>query len=769
MFEYDGRKVHLIDTPGFDQSGMRSSVVLSQIAFFLAAAYKNGISINGFVYVQGFTQETLERFREYPGKFVLEMLSTMVGVGRQSHIVLAYSRHYLSQGQDWVAAQRRFLFEDWESVMGKGSQFFELDRSRSAALPVVSWFASQQQQPGPLRVQCELVDWHQVICLTGFGRRLIRLWKNNFLQLNHLFDGNEFCLDPLYPGNHAEGIEGTKQWTGSTQGEHRTYNMRWHLSEMFNLASPGTRKVIDAPKLKFVYVVDKEAHITGLWENWLLQSLQGSAIDQSARRKKNRADSVGSFLSFEKPTIEETVTTVGADNFKSLDLSSDTSSDEGGERPGLKSRIARNQNRLSAQVFPPPRYPERRMSESNPHTNHTQRMDVRAKLYQHSLLGLKGHVGPNISAEDIDRIGEAVTEADLEDINVRKIATSFESVFGDRLNVATNGSSEQGLVLLLYAWFCREVLICRNMAILVYCNFKRLRDAHLAGKYISVVVSREKFENIASPMVADLNRLKFEWVRKLVLAFTSCIDALREHPLLQTLNPEYPWDKVIKINRICGSLLEEVNLGKLKGKTKPLVRSEWKHHLTEALCVEITVWQRTLRIVDLAILAYEGAHTTNFVQQVLGDNCDTIKAYETSPLSGTSGEIQLGTGLQLRRQKMKCLADFFEDRDVWVFGWCSSQDLRPFYLSADIVTFADVWGPVWKVMDKKIGNVVTRYNVGGGSIVPWPYNADIHPYLKPNERLCHWQSNAASIRFKKASSSNTSERLSLSIEACSQG
>ena len=774
MFEYDGRKVHLIDTPGFDQSGMRSSVVLSQIAFFLAAAYKNGISINGFVYVQGFTQETLESFGEFSAELVLEMLSTMVGVGRQSHIVLAYSQHYLAQGQDWVAAERRsaerrFLFEDWISVMGKGSQFFELDRSRSAALPVVSWFASQQQLPGPLRVQCELVDWHQVICLTEFGRRLIRLWKNSHLQLNHLFDGNEFCLDPLYPGNHAEGIEGTKQRTGSTQGEHRTYNMRWHLSEMFNLASPGTGKGIDAPKLSFEYVVDKEAHITGLWENWLLQSLQGSAIDQSARRKIHRADSVGSFLSYEKPTIEETVTTVGTDNVKSLDLSSDTSSDEGDERPGLKSRIARNQNRLSAQEFPPPRYPERRMTESNPHTNHTQRMDVRATLYQHSLLGLKGHVGPNISAEYIDRIGNAVTEADLEDTNVRMIATSFESVFGERLHVATNGSSKEGFSLLLYAWFCREVFIGRNMAILVFRNFKRLRDAHLAGEYISVVVSRKHFKNIAPPMVANLNRLKFEWVCKLVLAFTSCIDALRGNLLHRRLEPGYPWDKLREIYRICWSLLAEIDMGDLSGETETLVHSEWETYLTKELCAKITVWQCTLRIVDLAILAYEGAHTTDFVQQVLGDNCDTIKAYETSPLSGTSGEIQLGTGLQLRRQKMKCLADFFEDRNVWVFGWFSQQDLPSSYLSADIVTFADVWGPVWKVMDKKIGKVVTRYNVGGGSIVPWQYNADIHPYLEPNERLCHWQSNAASIRFKKAGSSNTSERLSLSIEACLQG
>ena len=776
MFEYDGRKVHLIDTPGFDPSGIRSSVVLFQIAFFLAAAYKNGISINGFVYFPGLIPSG--GFSNLSETHALKMLSTMVGVGRLSHIVLAVSPRHLSRGS---AAPKdfQFLSMKWEGVMGAGSQTFALDELRSSALPLVSWFASQQQRPGPLRIQRELVDWHQVLCLTKFGGQLILFWKNDHLQNpfyhgNPFYQGREFCLDPLYAGNHAEAIEGNKQRTDSTQGEHRTYNMRVHFSEILRLASPRTGEGTDARQLNLEHIVDQEARITGLWEDWLLQSLQGSVIDQSARPKNHVVDSVGSFLSYEKPTTEQTVIPVGADNVKSPDFSSDTSRDEGDKKTGVKSRIARNQNRISAQAFPPPRYAaksfsaERRATGSNPHTNHTQRMDVRAKLYQCSLLGLKGHAEPNISAENIGRIGKAVTEADLEDIKVDKIATSFENMFGEPLNVATKRSPEQKFSLLLYAWFCREVIICQNMAILVYDNFRRLQKAHLAGEYISIVVSRDNFKYISSSMVADLHRLKFEWVCKLVSAFKSCIDALREGIIYQGLEPEYPLHERWEIDRICASLLKEIKLGTWTDQRMPYLNLQIDEK-AEEFSLLITVWRRVLGIIDLAMLAYEGAHTTDFTQQVLGDNCDTINLYETSPLSGAPGEVKSGTGLQLRRQKMKCLAEFFEDRDVWVFGRFSSQDLRSSYLSADIVTFADVWGPVWKVMDKTAEKVVTRYNVGGGSIVPWPYNPDIHPYLKPHERLCHWQSNAASISFKKAGSSNTSERPSPSIEACSQG
>ena len=273
-------------------------------------------------------------------------------------------------------------------------------------------------------------------------------------------------------------------------------------------------------------------------------------------------------------------------------------------------------------------------------------MDVRAKLYQRSLLGLKGHAEPNISAEDIGRIGNAVTEADLEDIKVDKIATSFESMFGEPLNVATKRSPEQEFSLLLYAWFCREVIICQNMAILVYDNFKRLQNAHLAGTYISIVVARENAENIASTMVADLNRLRFECVCKLVLAFTSCIDALRELIIHQGLEPEYPWHELWEINQIFGILKKELKLGAWTDQ-RALYLNQQNFNEAEGFSLVITVWRHILGIVDLAILAYEGAHTTDFTQQVLGDNRDTINLYETSSLSGAPGERQSGTGLQL--------------------------------------------------------------------------------------------------------------------------
>ena len=449
-------------------------------------------------------------------------------------------------------------------------------------------------------------------------------------------------------------------------------------------------------------------------------------------------------------------------------LSSDTSSDESDEDTYLKSRLAQNQNQMLAQAFTQPRHSTDsfssrcRMTESDPHTKHTERMNVRAELYQHSVLGLKGHISPNLTPEDINRISRTVMKTNLEGLEVQGIATSFESEFTEPLFAAIENSTVKHITL--YAWLCTQVFICRNMAILVYSNFKRLQNANLAGEYISMIVSRRPSVFRMSPMVANLNRLEFSLVLDTVLAFTACIDAVRKQiasPFSLELGLEFLSDKLMEINRSCRNLLKNYTL-------------DWSESgipadnpVINGMGISVPLWHGALRVADLAILSYEGAHTTNFAQQILQKNCDVIELEmhdRISPIHGAPSEaqsVQSGEVLQLRRQKMKCLAEFLGDKDVWVFGRFSTQKMPSSYLSADIATFADVWGPVWKVKGNNPTTgkeMVARYNVGGGSIVPWPYDSAIHPHLEPCERLCHWLSNAASVRFKKAGSSNTGEK-----------
>jgi len=117
----------------------------------------------------------------------------------------------------------------------------------------------------------------------------------------------------------------------------------------------------------------------------------------------------------------------------------------------------------------------------------------------------------------------------------------------------------------------------------------------------------------------------------------------------------------------------------------------------------------------------------------------------------------------LRRLPMKCLAPLLGYRDVWIFTH-EMLDCQPaLYLKTDIETFADVWGPCWKVEDQHEPDKAARYNVGEGSIIPWSFDPVVHPALAMNEHLCHWESNFDFIN-NDASSIDTGKSIAARIE-----
>lgn len=85
------------------------------------------------------------------------------------------------------------------------------------------------------------------------------------------------------------------------------------------------------------------------------------------------------------------------------------------------------------------------------------------------------------------------------------------------------------------------------------------------------------------------------------------------------------------------------------------------------------------------------------------------------------------------------------------FQWCVGEPkpiASTLYLKTEIGTFADVFGPVWGVQDRWQPDLISRYNVGGGSILPWPFDASVHPELQEGERLCHWKRNGDIVEVR---------------------
>jgi len=135
-------------------------------------------------------------------------------------------------------------------------------------------------------------------------------------------------------------------------------------------------------------------------------------------------------------------------------------------------------------------------------------------------------------------------------------------------------------------------------------------------------------------------------------------------------------------------------------------------------------------LIDMSIISYCGAHLKRFDKDYLEESIDGW-SFPCDPW---------GTNLTLTRRSLKCLSGFFHGYKVWVFEVSPKYAQRsstPLYLATTIDEFIDIWGPVWKTVLPENPDVVIRYNVGIGYIIPWPEPRD-DLELQRGEIFCHW-------------------------------
>ena len=142
-------------------------------------------------------------------------------------------------------------------------------------------------------------------------------------------------------------------------------------------------------------------------------------------------------------------------------------------------------------------------------------------------------------------------------------------------------------------------------------------------------------------------------------------------------------------------------------------------------------WHDTVRFLDLVVLSYTGAHVDPLLGQMLEE-------YKHKQLSQGNSNSHFLSGIYVQQQPLKCMGPLLGEGQVWTFSLQPILPQRELYISALADVFADIWGPMWKVLGMR-DDLVLHYNVGGGSLVPWNYEESAgHPQLKDDERLVHW-------------------------------
>ncbi|KAI2624906.1 P-loop containing nucleoside triphosphate hydrolase protein [Hypoxylon sp. NC1633] len=163
MFEHaGGRRVFLMDTPGFDDTYRSNAEVLRDIAFILAQVYRHKLSVAGVIYMHRITDNRVS------GSSVknLEVLRKLCGPDAFSRIVLTTSM-WDSVSQDPVLLQDALNRENqlkttanfWGLLLRGGSLVMRWTDKRSA-VSAVSHLVDLHDRRGSivLKIQRELVE-----------------------------------------------------------------------------------------------------------------------------------------------------------------------------------------------------------------------------------------------------------------------------------------------------------------------------------------------------------------------------------------------------------------------------------------------------------------------------------------------------------------------------------------------------------------------------------------------------------------------------------
>ncbi|CAL1717185.1 unnamed protein product [Somion occarium] len=194
-FILDGRRVLLIDTPGFDDTTVSDTDILKMIALHLQTTYEQGVTLSGILYLHrisdprmgGVSRRNFTMFRKLCGDETLDnvlLVTTMWG----------------NVDPERGASRERELESDdilFKPVLEMGARMVRHDNTPERAHDILRMIMKNRRQA--LRIQRELVDEHKDISETGagaeLGRELAELAKKHREELKEIQEDMEAALE----------------------------------------------------------------------------------------------------------------------------------------------------------------------------------------------------------------------------------------------------------------------------------------------------------------------------------------------------------------------------------------------------------------------------------------------------------------------------------------------------------------------------------------------------------------------------------------------
>ena len=172
---FEGRRVFLIDTPGFDDTHRSDTDVLTDVACFLSTWYQNRILLTGIIYLHRITDPRMA------GSALknLSMFQKLCGEHYFNNVVLATTMWGSLQGEGLSTAtgeerERELVLNPrfWGAMYQRGSRIMRHMGKRESALGIISYLASLRS--GVLNIQDEMVNQGKKVSDTAAGKEVER-------------------------------------------------------------------------------------------------------------------------------------------------------------------------------------------------------------------------------------------------------------------------------------------------------------------------------------------------------------------------------------------------------------------------------------------------------------------------------------------------------------------------------------------------------------------------------------------------------------------
>ncbi|KAJ0289333.1 hypothetical protein Brms1b_001138 [Colletotrichum noveboracense] len=207
--------IHLIDTPGFDDTVTSDTDVLKNIAAFMSGSYKKGTRLTGVIYMHRITDN---RVSGSSGRSI-NMFKKLCGDDAYKHVVLTTSMWGDEENDAAKVRRETELKADegfWGLMRSGGSKVMRWKNDRSSASAVVEHLLECRQIYGlpTLQIQRELVEENRDLEDTSAGQEVGReLLEARKKMLQDVQDLKKEHKDALRMGDYelAEKLQDQKQ------------------------------------------------------------------------------------------------------------------------------------------------------------------------------------------------------------------------------------------------------------------------------------------------------------------------------------------------------------------------------------------------------------------------------------------------------------------------------------------------------------------------------------------------------------------------------